>query len=230
MKLDVLTRTIPTLIAHGEIRTVLAAGKNRLYSKKIQLLLRRDLAVLLAKRPQAKIPIRIREMEEGDIPKIIGRVAERMPAIRSGLRTCYLAVTGEGDICYMQWLIDSSQNHLRPRAVGLTLQPDEMLLEWAYTFEKYRNLGIMACAMAQIAEQGTSAGARWALTLVDEDNIASLKGCRNAGFRPYKLHEERWRVMRKQLIYTALPADALYSFEVHLPPSATGREGEASTL
>jgi hypothetical protein len=213
MKLDVLTKTIPTLIANGKIRTVLEECKNRLYSKKTQLLLRRDLTVPLAKRPQSKIPIRIRELDEADIPKIIAPVAERMPAIR-GLRTCYLAVTDENDICYMQWLIDSSQNHLRPRVVGLTLQPDEMLLEWAYTFEKYRNLGIMASAMAQIAEQGASAGARWALTLVDEDNIASLKGCRNAGFRPYKLHEERWRVMRQQLMYTPLQSDALYSFEV----------------
>jgi hypothetical protein len=202
MKLEVFTRTIPTLIAHGQIRTVLTEGRNRLYSTRIQLLLRRDLAVPLAKRPQAKIPIRIREMKEADIPRIIGQVPERMPAINAGLRTCYLAVTDEGDISYMQWLVDPSQNHLRPRTVGLTLQPDERLLEWAYTFEKFRNLGIMACAMAQIAEKGASAGARWALTLVDEDNIASLKGCRNAGFR------------RKQIMYTPLPSDAPYSFEV----------------
>lgn len=214
MNLEVLTRTIPTLIAHGQIRTVFTEGWNRLYSAKFQLLLRRDLAVPLAKRPQAKIPIQIRELNQADIPKIVASVPERMRAIRAGLRTCYLAVNDQDDICYMQWLVDSSQNHLRPRTVGLTLQPDERLLEWAYTFEKYRNLGIMACAMAQIAEKGASAGARWALTLVNEDNIASLKGCRNAGFRPYQRYEERWRVMRKQSMYTSLPADAPYSFEV----------------
>ena len=73
----------------------------------------------------------------------------RLPAINAGLKTCYLAVSENEEICYMQWLIDSSQNHLRPRNVGLILQPDEMMLEWAYTFEKYRGLGIMASAMAQ---------------------------------------------------------------------------------
>ena len=67
---------------------------------------------------------------------------------------------------------------------------DERLLEWAFTFEQYRGLGIMACAMAQIAERGTLTGARWVLTLVEKNNIASLKGCRSAGFRPHQVRQE----------------------------------------
>ena len=213
MKLGDYTKPVLTLIANGQVKTIFEECRNRLYSKKTQLLLRRDLTVPLAQRPQSKMPIQIRELREADIPKAFAPVAARLPALRAGLKTCYLGVTDNGDICYMQWLIDSSQNHLRPRVVGLALQPDEVLLEWAYTFEQYRGLGVMASAMAQIAERGAMAGARWALTLVDQDNIASLKGCRNAGFRPYQFHEERWRMMRQHLSYTPLPSDALYSFE-----------------
>jgi GNAT superfamily N-acetyltransferase len=213
VKLESFTKTIPTLIANGELRTIFGEGISRLYSKRTQYLLRRDLSVPLDKRPQSKIPITIREMRKQDIPLIIKPVVERLPAINAGLRTLYLAVTESGEICYMQWLIDNSQNHLRPSDVGLVLQPDDVLLEWAYTFEKFRGQGIMACAMAQIAELGIAKGARWAMTLVDEDNIASLKGCRNAGFRPYKMHEEKWLALRQQLAYTPLPEGARYSFE-----------------
>jgi GNAT superfamily N-acetyltransferase len=113
----------------------------------------------------------------------------------------------------MQWLVDSSQNHLRPRRIGLSLRSDEMLLEWAYTFENYRGLGIMSYVMNELAGIAATAGARWALTVVEEDNIASLKGCRNAGFRPYKLREERWRAFRELQTYKPLPLDAKYSFE-----------------
>jgi GNAT superfamily N-acetyltransferase len=215
MKFSDLTRTIPTLIANGEFKTVFEVGRNRLYSNRTYLLLRRDLSIPLEKPPAAKIPIHIRQLQHEDIRKIVKEVPDRSPAIKTGLRTCYLAVTKDEEICYMQWLIDSSQNHLRPHNVGLTLKPDEVMLEWAYTFERFRGLGIMAAAMASITERALLSGARYAMTLVEQDNIASLKGCRSAGYRPYKLREERWRALRQAHFYTPLPADAPYSFEVN---------------
>jgi len=147
-----------------------------------------------------------------DIPRIAEHVPERLPGLKE-LRTCYLAVTEKDDICYMQRLIDSSQNHLRPRRMGLVLQPDEMLLEWAYTFEKFRGLGIMSYAMAELAAFAGKLGARWAMTIVEKSNVASLKGCRNAGFRRYQLREQRWRALRTVQTYKLIPTDSKYSFE-----------------
>lgn len=218
MKITDLTKTLPTLLSNGDFKEVFSIGAHRLYSNRTDLLLRRDLSVPLAKRPEAKIPLTLRELRPDDIRKVAKSVPSRLPALKAGLRTCYVAVTEDDDICYMQWLIDPSQNHLRPLNVGLVLKPDERLLEWAFTFEKYRGLGIMACAMAQIAERGLETGARWALTLVQDINIASLKGCRSAGFRPYQVREERWRSLHLMQRYTPLPSDALYSFE---SPSAS---------
>lgn len=212
VKITDLTKTIPTMIANGGFKAVLEVGRSRIYSNRIDFLLRRDLTVPF-KTPVAKIPIHLRELQIGDIPKIVKSVAERLPAIKAGLQTCYVATTDDGEICYMQWLIASSQNHLRPHNVGLALQSNEMMLEWAYTFEKFRGLGIMASAMAMISERAASTGAHWALTLVEQNNIASLKGCKNAGFRPYKLREERWRALRLRQEYKLLPESALYSFE-----------------
>jgi hypothetical protein len=217
VKITDLTRTIPTMIANGGFKAVLEVGRSRIYSNRIDLLLRRDMTIPF-KAPTAKIPIHLRELQISDIPKIVKSVAERLPAIKAGLQTCYVAVTNNDEICYMQWLIASSQNHLRPRNVGLVLQPNEMMLEWAYTFEKFRGLGIMASAMALISERAALAGAHWALTLVEQNNIASLKGCKNAGFRPYKLREEQWRALRLSQKYKLLPHDALYSFETPQAP------------
>jgi L-amino acid N-acyltransferase YncA len=97
--------------------------------------------------------------------------------------------------------------------MGLVLQPDETLLEWAFTFPKFRGMGIMSHAMAELATLAGKAGARWALTIVEQSNLASLKGCKKAGFRPYKLREERWRALRTAQTYKLLPLDSKYSFE-----------------
>jgi len=212
MKWTDLTDTIPTMIANGQATTVLKLGAERIYSNRIDYLLRRDLSTPCSSGPAPRIPIRLRELRGADIPRIAEYVPERLPGLKE-LHTCYLAVTEQDDICYMQWLIDSSQNHLRPRRMGLLLQPDEMLLEWAYTFEKFRGLGIMSYAMAELAAFAGKLGARWALTIVEKSNVASLKGCRNAGFRPYKLREERWRALRTVQTYKLLPTDSKYPFE-----------------
>lgn len=71
---------------------------------------------------------------------------------------------------------------------------DTVVLEFAYTFRRFRGLGIMAPAMAFIAEQGK--GAHWAITYVDRSNIPSLRGCHSAGFSPHRLCCDTWRLFR----------------------------------
>jgi RimJ/RimL family protein N-acetyltransferase len=84
------------------------------------------------------------------------------------------------------------------------LEPDEMLLEGAYTPEKFRGKGIMPCAMAQISERAADRGARWVVTFVTEDNIPSLKGCDRAGFTPYIRRSVRWNGLRKKVDFGEL--------------------------
>ena len=210
-----LSRTLPLLVANGEAGEIVREFGSRLYSNEKWYLLRRDLAIPFAAAP-AKIRIHIRPLQKTDIPKIVHERPIRLPALESGLSTCYLAVTDDDDICYMQWLIDSSQNNLiETRFTGLCqrLDDDEMLLEWAYTFKKYRGLGIMAPAMAAISDEGARKGARWLMTFVEQSNLPSLRGCRSAGYRPYKIRQDRWRLYRCKETFAALSADAKYPFE-----------------
>lgn len=260
MKLDVLTKTIPTLIANGKIRTVLEECKNRLYSKKTQskirtillvakkgeikeiiqeaqqrvyssatsLILRRDLSKPL-KPPAAKQPITVRPIRDSDLSRIMKERPRRYPVLRANIPTCYVAESTDGQLCYMQWLIGpDEQRRLRPYFKGelKELLADEVLLEFAYTFEKFRGQGVMAAAMATIAEQRIPAGARWALTYVKDDNVASLKGCAKAGFRPYMMREEQWRFFRLRQSFRLLSEGARYSFEQEPPPEVKPASGD----
>jgi len=210
-----LTRTVPLLIAQGEAGEVIREFSDRIYSNRVSYLLRRDNSISY-RIPEAKIPIVVRPLDHEDIPSILRERPVRVAALKSGLSTCYVAGTEKNEICYMQWLIDSSQNELvASQFKGLcpALSQDEMLLEWAYTFKRFRGLGIMGRAMAQISERGAEAGGRWLFTYVAVDNIASLKGCKNAGFRPFRMRTEKWRFLRSVDSFQDLPVNAQYPFE-----------------
>jgi hypothetical protein len=51
---------------------------------------------------------------------------------------------------------------------------DSVVLEFAYTFKRFRGLGIRAAALADIAAEDKRA--HWALTYVARSNISCLRG------------------------------------------------------
>lgn len=215
-----LRRTLPLLIAKGETLNVARKVCGRIYSEKTWYVLRREPGIPFIP-PQPKIPIRVRAVDKSDYPAIIEEHPARIPALEAGLATCYVAETSDGEICYMQWLIDSGQNDLimkEFKGMCSPLKDGEMMLEWAYTFKKYRGFGVMAPAMSAISEQGAAKGASSLITFVEHDNIPSLKGCRSAGYRPYRIRRDRWRLFRKKEQYISLSPDAKYPFESDAEP------------
>ena len=204
-----LTRTVPLLIAQGEAGEMVREFSGRIYSNRISYLLRRDTSIPYSL-PEAKISIIVRPVHHDDIPVILRERPVRVAALESGLSTCYVATTEENEICYMQWLIDSSQNELIARQFNGLCPPlshNEMLLEWAYTFKRFRGLN----NGPRRFEKGAS-GSCW-LYLVAVDNVASLKGCKNAGFRPFQIRTEKWWFLRSVDSFEDLPANAKYPFE-----------------
>jgi GNAT superfamily N-acetyltransferase len=219
MDLALRAKTMLLMLLRGDTAEILGELANRLHSDDASYILRRDLARPLVPSPAAKIPFRIRPMEPGDLPTIVAERPRRLPALRAGIPTCYVATTEDGSICYMQWLIGAAhQDRLRPHFKGelAGFESDTVLLEFAYTFERFRGQGIMGAAMAEVAQQGLRLGARWALTYVKHDNVPSLKGCANAGFRPYMLRTESWRAFRLRQSFRVLAEGALYPFEREL--------------
>ena len=105
-----------------------------------------------------------------------------------GFKYCWVArLNGTHDIAYMQWMITPQENHLLENLPLLhKLQPNEALLENAFTFEEYRGLGIMPAVMREIAGKAKSMGYGKVSTYVEKNNAASLRGCPKAGCRTKK--------------------------------------------
>lgn len=206
-------------IRQGNSGKVLEEFRRWLYSDSFSFGLRRDLQQPFVA-PPAKIPILVRPLAENDKPKIFAdegySLHIRHDFLDENIPTCYLATTTDGDPCYIQWLMSPSHNRqIQAYFRGLfpVLASDEALLEYAYTLEKYRGQKIMPSAMAQFAEKAADFGARWVITFVEQDNIPALKGCKNAGFYPYLIRRERWRLFRRSLTFTPLPDGTPYPFD-----------------
>ena len=210
------------LLRRGSWRRVLRAVRRRLYSETVSYGLVRDLARPLEPR-SARVPLSIRPLRASDVPDLLDMKApglsgdevfqrqHQLELVQLEIPTCYVAVTQDDRPCYMQWLIYATENptireafhgHIPP------LAPDEVLLEGAYTPEAHRGQGIMALAMARIAEQAAPMGARRAITFVLVDNIPSLKGCYRAGFFPSLVRRNRWRLFRSHTTFSPLAPDA----------------------
>ncbi len=162
--------------------------------------LKRDLNVPV-ERPSAKIPISVRSARAVDLDRLLSPAMPLDPVERRELHArrsfaekvgggAYVAIDERTGVpCYVQWLLGPSQNPVIASLGGFpALSEGEALLEDAYTPPSHRGLGIMSAAMALIAEHGADIGARHVITFVGVDNIASLKGCKRAGFDPYLVH------------------------------------------
>ena len=102
----------------------------------------------------------------------------------SGVQELYVAYS-DAKPAYAQWLIRAEdQDLLHRHAPGRFdhLEPDEVLVEGAFTFAAFRRMGAMADGMAQLLRIAAGEGATSALTYVAIDNVPSLRGCANVGF------------------------------------------------
>ncbi|MCX5768778.1 MAG: N-acetyltransferase [Candidatus Hydrogenedentes bacterium] len=200
----------------------------RAYSNTYSYCLRRDLEIPFPA-PEARIPIIVRRLADDDIPKLFGNMSRlpipdqadlqaRLTHWKANIPTCYVGVTVDGAPTYIQWLMGPEHNEKIQAYFNGTfpvLAPDEALLENALTLADFRGKGIMPAAMARIAEQGKSLGARYVITFVEQHNIPSLKGCKKSGFHPYMIRQERWVLFRRLLTFTMLPKGTLYPFEAY---------------
>jgi hypothetical protein len=220
LRLDTLKRGA-LLVRRGRADDVLTALKLRLSSDTLSIGLHRDLTRAI-EAPQSKIPVTVRPLVDADQASFQAAIrgahvradtrelkylTDRLRMLEVDLGTGYGAVDAHGGLCYVQWLVTSDENRLLQKffkhAVP-ALKADEALLENAYTFEQFRGQGIMACAMAQIAQRASDSGARWVMTFVAEDNVPSLIGCKRAGFEPFITRRRSTRLLRQRYTFEPL--------------------------
>lgn len=215
-------RAALVLLRSGDLRTIVRKGWRRLHSESVFIGLRRDLSVPFSA-PEALISLTIRPLQAGDVDQLLNdddpgmpgaerlEIASRRQLVAEEIPTCLVAVTADDVPCYMQWLI-GPQHNARVQEVSNGFFPvlaaDEALLEAAFTPAPFRGKRIMSAAMARIAERGRQIGARWVITFVEHDNVASLKGCERAGFTPYLTQRVSRRLFRRRLTREPVPEPA----------------------
>lgn len=220
-------KIVLSLIKNNEWKLIFNEAFRRFASTELSYCLRRDLNLPFNK-TKAKIPIKIREIEEKDLEQLLDSKiiyedseefkenARRKLMLNSGIKQCYIATDENDKALYMQWLISHEENDKIKKVYKggfAELNKNEMLLEGAYTIKSARGKHIMSEAMATISSIGKSQGARYLLTYVKDDNISSLKGCQKSGYRPYKLRKDRWFLFMRKIKFTTLPVGTKYNFE-----------------
>lgn len=184
-----------SLLRRAGPSTVVRKAVEQTWWTKLFLGVRCDLASLPPIRP-AKFEITMKPCESGsftgfaeELERVRGTdyidVFLRQSMCQAGVQTLYAAPGPDGSPAYVQWLVTARTQHLlhshQPGRYP-TLQPDEVLLEGAYTFIRFRRTGVMADGMAQLLRIAKAGGARAAFMYVASDNVASLRGCANVGF------------------------------------------------
>jgi GNAT superfamily N-acetyltransferase len=206
------------LMITGHHHKVWQVVREKLHSDTLSLGLYRDLSVPFDP-PSAKIPIEVRPLRPQDDLPFLDIDKDLQPhggalmrsnllrLLKAGIPQCYVAFARDGQPCYVQWLFSPANNDRIQDFFGNLfpwLESDEALLEGAYTVEEFRGKGIMACAMAQIAERALDLGARRVITFVGENNTPSLKGCAKAGFTPYLKRYEHWNLFQRHIEFAPL--------------------------
>jgi hypothetical protein len=187
-------RYLTDVVRAGGLRHAAEMTRRRIWDSHTHLVLRCDLAGIPPV-PPAQIPV---EMRETDVATFRGFTAElertqgsdahdtrvRMQACEDGVKALFVA-TVDGQPAYCQWLVRGEQQdaiHRHSPGTYAPLQPDEVLLEGAYTFTPFRGKKAMAAGMVQLLHIARDEGARAAITYVADDNVPSLRGCARVGF------------------------------------------------
>lgn len=215
-------RALVAGVRSGEVGILVREAQRRLHSDRLRYGLGRELD-LVFQAPTAKIDLTIRPLRSDDVPKLLDMHVEQMAPrgpyermhrqrfLRAGIGTCWVAArSADDEPCYMQWLLGPGDNERIAKYFGgifPRLETDEALLEYAFTPERFQGQGIMAAAMARIAEQARTLGAHRVITFVDHVNHAALKGCHRAGFHEYLVRIDRWRLFRRTPVFEPLPKD-----------------------
>lgn len=99
---------------------------------------------------------------------------------------CYVAVTKDNEITYLQWLMYPIENdHIREYYKGTfkPLKDKQVLVENVFTFPKFRGQGLMAYITLKLLEIARNDGYKGAIMYIRTDRIESLNQNIMLGFK-----------------------------------------------
>ncbi|HIH97181.1 MAG TPA: hypothetical protein HA348_06875 [Thermoplasmata archaeon] len=214
---------IRKIILRGHVALLFKELRKRLYSNNQYYIFRRDVTLPFTSQ-ETKCSLILRQLCEEDIPRLLNldqpqlpdnEVLERIRRLRllkSGIQTCYVAVTHNDIPVAMCWLIDASQNEKLQTFFNDGIPPladDEILLEGGYTIESYRGLGIQRWRVCELLRKAGQCKARWVFAYFRPTITATFQSLIRNGFEPYMIRNDKWRLFKRHLIYKPLSAENL---------------------
>ncbi len=204
-------RKLIWLLQSAQLGAVATLVRRWLYSDASGVGLQRGLDTpIAARRPRHPLTIRpIRPDEQAPFASTNGvrgngaivRVNARY-LFATEIETCYVALI-DGEVpCYIQYLVFPDQNDRFATAFGEPippLAPGEALLEFAFTLEQYRALGVMPFAVSELAKEASLRGAERLVTWVPEWNPHVRRYMERVGFEPFAIRRERYRFFRRRV-------------------------------
>lgn len=215
-------RKLLVYVRSGKFRLALKAISTNFYSNRTHIGLRRLADLATADLP-ARFSFELRPIESRDLevfsPAAEGSDADARDLVdanalfEAGVQTCYVAVTGTGQVCFKQHIIDASQNaRLRSLFGDLIppLEPDQVLFEGAYTLPRYRGRGIILHVWPEMARIARESGARELLSYPSVGDEPILRVSKWFGFEPFVMRHERYRLFRRSVTFVPLPEGSPY--------------------
>ena len=132
---------------------------------------------------------RMNMLNPGDRRELIAR----FHFYKSGFKNCYAAILINGEVAYLQWIIYPHENSIIDSAFHnqfRQLKQREIMLENAFTFPRYRGLGLMASVTSDLLYLAKNQQYKSAVTYIGKNRIDSLNVFVRMGFRIRKIIRE----------------------------------------
>jgi hypothetical protein len=151
--------------------------------------------------PRLRSDLRFAEATEGDFEEAARglkaleldarrEVVTRLRFHRGGVPGCHVGRDARGELVSLQWLVRPRDNAALTAAcpnLYYPLEPDEVMIENVFVFPSFRGLGCFETANHAVLDLALREGFRRCHTYVRKDNVASINGNLDLGFRIRKL-------------------------------------------
>jgi hypothetical protein len=168
---------------------------NRLLSFNNVFILQKSLLSAAAQNPH-RMQFTMSKVDDGDWDEILRQahcedtdsrreIFARALFFRNGFKNCYALRSKTGFLAHIQWLVLPEENDVisaHYRRLFLPLGRSEIMIENAFTFQRFRGLGLFAYATRHLLNLGRQQGYKLASTYVRSEKIASLNELIRLGF------------------------------------------------
>lgn len=189
-------------LSHLKLRHTLALSLNRLYSVNHYFILKRNLSLPLTN--GIRIAVTLRKADDADMREIVEcldgldgeskkEIIARLVFYKAGFQNCYIARTKKNEIAYFQWLIFPSENQIIQKYFSRKFYPldkGQVMIENAFTFPKFRGLGLLPGVSQKLLRIAKESGYGAAVTYIRKDKIPSLNEFIHMRFKITKLVTE----------------------------------------